>query len=203
MREQFHGILFPGPRPGDYERLRERLAGGVAPNETPPSNAKFEVAGMFFCRLLDPDGSVVDEWRVPNGAVTVGLNYLLDAGFRAQSQLGSWYIGLINDSSFTGLSASDTMSSHSGWVEATGYSNATREQWSPGAASGGVLINASAISFTINATFNVKGMFLTSNSTKSGTTGTLWATAVETSARSVTSGQTFQVYYQLTLTPVS
>lgn len=160
------------------------------------------VKGEVRWRAVNPDGSVAwDEALYPNGATTAGLNYLLDTGFRGGTASSNWYVGLINNSGFTALSASDTMSSHSGWSETTGYSNSTRVQWSPGAASGGSVTITTAMAFNINATVSVKGVFVVDNSTKGGTTGTLWATAVEDTARSLSSGQQLQVYYTVTLTP--
>lgn len=167
--------------------------------------ARLALRGTFRCRIFAPDGvTVVDDFVVANAATTVGLNYLLDGSFRAGTQITAWYIGLINGSGFSAVSAGDTMSSHAGWTELTVYSEATRQQWSPGAASGGVLVNASPVVFTNGgATASIQGMFLTSSSTKSGTTGTLYSTAVEGSPRSLAASSPFQVYYQVDLTPVS
>jgi hypothetical protein len=55
--------------------------------------------------------------------------------------------------------------------------------------------------FNINATSTVGGAFLTSNSTKSGTTGTLFSAADFQSPgdRSVASGDTLNVTYTLSL----
>lgn len=173
-------------------------------------------SGVFGCKLYDPvfarrgdrrrvvGRRLADEWAVRNAAVTVGLNYLLDAGFRNQTVITAWYIGLIDNSGFTALSSSDTMSSHAGWSEFTGFSNVTRPAWTiANAAASGSLASSSATSFTINANGTVRGMFLTSDSTISGTTGTLWATATESSGRAVTNGQSLEVFYTNTFTPVS
>lgn len=86
------------------------------------------------------------------------------------------YIGLIGATGYdsdVGLSASDTMASHAGWQELTAYGEATRPQWNYGTAANKLLTNANAASFTINATSTIKGFFLTTDSTKGGTSGTL------------------------------
>lgn len=173
-------------------------------------------SGVFRCRLLDPlyarrgdrrrvvGHTLRDEWELRNAAVTVGLNYLLDAGFRNQTVVTAWYIGLIDNSGFSALSAADTMSSHAGWSEFTDYDEAARQAWTiANAAASGSLATSTAASFTISATGSVRGMFLTSSSTKSGTTGTLWATATESSGRSVVDNQSLEVFYTNTFTPVS
>jgi hypothetical protein len=159
--------------------------------------------GEFRCRITNPDGTVED-FAIPNAATTVGHNSLLNVGFRASTQITAWYIGLINGSGYSAVSASDTMASHSGWTEYTAYTETTRQQWSPAAASGGVVVNSSAIVFTNGGSAgSIQGMFLASSSTKSETASTLYSTAVESSPRSLAAGATFQVYYQVSLVPVS
>lgn len=160
--------------------------------------------GEWRCRIVNPDGSVAEDWAVPNAATTVGLNSLLDVGFRAQTQITAWYVGLINGSGYSAVSSADTMSSHSGWTEYTAYTETNRQQWSPSAASGGVITNSSVVTVTNGGSAgSIQGMFLVSNNTKGGTTGTLYSTAVEASPRSLAAGATFQMYYTVTLTPVS
>lgn len=171
----------------------------------PSVAAAIAVAGEFTCWITrQKSGSIVRKpWKIKNGAATVGLNYLLNTGFRGVSQITTWYAGIIGASGFSGVSVNDTMSSHTGWSELTGYSESVRQTWSPGAAAAGVIVNTTAMAFTINASTNAQGIFVASDSTKSGTTGTLWATAVEVAAFSVTSGVVFNAIYQVTLTPVS
>lgn len=151
----------------------------------------------LVCR--NRDGSIAWKERVQNAAVTVGLNYVLDVAFRGQSQLSSWYCGLIDGASTPTLSSADTMSSHSGWSENTSYSESTRRQWSPSAAASGAVSNASAFSFTANASATIYGLFFASNSTKSGTSGTLWATAPLSVPRALVNGQALYVTYTVSL----
>ena len=175
--------------------------------EVAPSMKRVErmITGRFKCWLSRPkSGSIVREpWYIKNGATTVGLNYMLNTGFRATSQLTTWYAGVIAAASYTGVSVNDTMSSHSGWTELTGYSESVRQTWSPDAAASGALSNSTAMAFTINSTTTAQGIFIASDSTKSGTSGTLWCTAVEGSAFSVTSGVVFNAIYEAAFTPIS
>lgn len=163
------------------------------------------ITGRFKCWMSRPkSGSVIGKpWYIGNGATTVGLNYMLNTGFRNTAQSATWYAGIIAAASYTGVSVNDTMSSHSGWTELTGYSESVRQTWSPGAAASGALSNSTAMAFTINATTTAQGIFITSDSAKSGTTGTLWCTAVEGSAFSVTSGVVFNAIYEAAFTPIS
>lgn len=148
---------------------------------------------------------VEDNIVLNNGAVTVGLNSLLDVGFRAQTQITAWYCSLINNAGFSALSAGDTASSHAGWVEWQGYNEANRVTWSPAAAASGSISNSSAMTFTNNSggSISIRGVFVISSQAKGATTGTLWATAIEGSARTLSNGQAFQVVYQIDLTPTS
>ncbi len=169
-----------------------------------PPDAQIVVSGVFRCRILNPDGSVFEDWwDIPNAAVTVGLNYLLNTGFRGVAAITTWYTGLINDSGFTAVASSDTMPSHAGWTELTNYDEAARPTWTPAAAAGGIIANSTAMSYTIDGTRDVRGLFIASVNTKGDSTGTLWATAVEAVARALTNDQVFQVVYQVILTPVS
>jgi hypothetical protein len=91
--------------------------------------------------------------------------------------------------------AADTMSSHAGWTEAVPYSDANRVTATWGSASGQSISNSgSPASFTINGTATVAGCFLTTNNTKSGTSGTLVGVGNFTGGdRSVASGGTLTV----------
>lgn len=140
-------------------------------------------------------GELLDKELCYNGIVTVGKNSLLDVTFRNQAQLASWYTGLIDNSGFSALNAADTMSSHAGWTEFTTYDQSTRVQWSPGAAASAAITNASAMTFDINATGTLYGAFITSGSAKSGTAGTLWATAAFNTTKPVTSGDQIKITY--------
>jgi hypothetical protein len=143
-------------------------------------------------------------WELfPNGTTYEGLNYLLDAGFRGASQLSAWFMGVIDQSGYSAVSPSDTAASHAGWSELTGYSQTTRQAWSPGAAATGQLQVTSALSVTMTAARQVRGVFLASSSTKGGTAGKLYATAVLPAYLDVANGATFDWTYAVRITPSS
>lgn len=143
------------------------------------------------------DGEVIGVYNTSNGIVDVGLNHLLDVGFRNQTQTATWYMGLINNSGFSALAAADTMSSHAGWTEFTTYSESVRSTWTPAAAASRSIQNTTAVEFTITGTGTIKGVFLTTVDTKGGTTGTLWATASFASTVSVVNGDVLKVTYTI------
>lgn len=146
-------------------------------------------------QCFDKDGVLKWEEECFNGIVDEGLEALLDAYFNAGTQPANFYIGLIDNATFSAFAGADTMSSHAGWDEDTTYSEATRPEWAPGAAASRAVTNATTVDFSINGTTAIYGIFISTNNTKSGTTGVLWATAAFSSVASVENGDTLKVTY--------
>ncbi len=138
-------------------------------------------------------------FEFPNLVVNQGKNDNLDVYFNSgtQTATSSWFMGLITDTGFTSIQATDTIASHSGWNEFTGYSQSTRPLWGQGSASGQAVTNASAVIFTINASATVRGGFIVNQSTKSGTTGKLWAAALFSAGVPVNNGDELRCTYTL------
>jgi hypothetical protein len=161
--------------------------------------------GRFKIQCFDKDGKLKWEDENHNLVVNVGLQYMCGTALTSVTQITTWYIGLYGAGSTNNPAASDTMSSHAGWTEVTPYSNATRPTCTfatATTANPSVATNSASVAvFNINATSTVGGAFLTSNSTKSGTTGTLFSAADFQSPgdRSVASGDTLNVTYTLSL----
>lgn len=145
-------------------------------------------------------GRIIDTREVKNGVTTVGKNSMLDTFFRNVAPAAAWYHGLIDNASYSAVAATDTMASHAGWLEFTGYSQATRPQWSPGAAAAASLTNAVSMDFSITSAATLQGGFIVTNSTKSGTTGVLWATALYGTPLVVANGDTVRNTYTTSLT---
>jgi hypothetical protein len=161
--------------------------------------------GVYKIQCHDKDGNLKWEDEAPNLVVNVGLQDMNAKYFTGSAYTAAWYIGLYGAAASNNPAASDTMSSHAGWTEVTAYSQATRPACTfgtPTTANPSVATNsASPASFSINGTTTVGGAFLTSNSTKSGTTGTLYSAADFSSPgdRAVVSGDTLSVTYTLSL----
>ncbi len=133
-----------------------------------------------------------------NIVVTTGLNILLDSTIKTGVTSPTWFVGLKGTGSMIGA---DTMASHSGWAEIVPYSDSTRVAFTPGSISAGAVDNsASKAVFNINTGSTVYGCFLTNNSTKSGTTGTLYGGGDFGSSRVVTNGDVLNVTVTLTQT---
>ena len=144
-------------------------------------------------------------WQDESGnlVVTVGRNALLDNTFNAAAGSVAWYVGLVDNAGYSSFAAADTMGSHAGWAESVAYSNATRPAWTKNAAaSSGAMSNSSSKAvFTINGSATLKGAFLTSDSAKSGTDGTLFGVgAFSEGNRSVVSGDTVNGQVDISIT---
>ena len=161
--------------------------------------------GVYKIQCHDKDGNLKWEDEALNLVVNVGLQDMNAKYFTGSAYTAAWYIGLYGSGATNSPAAGDTMSSHAGWTEVVAYGQATRPACTfgtPTTANPSVATNsASPASFSINGTTTVGGAFLTSNNTKSGTTGTLYS-AADFSApgdRSVVSGDTLSVTYTLSL----
>lgn len=169
------------------------------------SGEELMALGRFKIQCFDKDGKLKWEDENHNLVVNTGLQYMAGSALTSVTQITTWYIGLYGAGASNTPAAGDTMASHAGWTEVVPYSNATRPQCNfatATTANPSVATNsASVAAFTINATQVVGGAFLVSDSTKSGTTGTLFS-AADFSApgdRSVASGDTLNVSYSLSL----
>ena len=166
---------------------------------------KVKAGGVFTVQCFDSEGNLKWTEENHNLVVNVGLKDMNEKYFTGSSYTAAWYIGLYGAAASNDPAAGDTMSSHAGWTEITDYTEATR----PAAtfststtADPSVISNSSSVAvFTINATTVVGGAFLTSNSTKGGTTGILFSASDFQSPgdRSVASGDVLNVTYQFSL----
>jgi hypothetical protein len=145
------------------------------------STDKAAATGVYTIQCLDAQGNLKWEAESKNLVVNVGLQDMNAKYFTGSAYTATWFIGLYGAGASNTPAASDTMSSHAGWTEIVPYSNATRPVCTfgtPTTANPSVATNsASPASFSINATATVGGAFLTSSSTKSGTTGILFSAA--------------------------
>lgn len=154
-----------------------------------------KLGGRFAIEHRDKYGVLKGMYDIPNGIVDVGLNDILDVAFHAGSQITAWFIGLVDNSGFSAFADADTMGSHAGWNEFTTYSEATRVAWAEDVPASRSITNTTSSDFSITGTGTIKGIFLTSNNTKSGTTGTLWATAAFASNVAVVNGDSLKITY--------
>lgn len=158
-------------------------------------------SGVYTVECFDRNGNL--KWRdtIDNLVTTGGKNDALDKYLAGSAYTAAWYLGLISSTSYTtGPAAGDTMASHGGWTEDATYSNANRPTTAWSAASSGSKALSAALAFNINGTATIKGCFLTSNNTKSGTTGILYSAGLFTGGdKAVANGDTLNVSYTASL----
>lgn len=158
-----------------------------------------EAHGRYRVQCFAPDGSLKWEDEIENLVTTAGKNDALDKYFSGSSYTAAWFMGLVDGASAPSYAAGDTMASHSGWSESTAYSNASRPAPTFNAAASGSKATT-ATNFSINATATIAGVFLTTNSTKGGTTGILYSCGSFSGGnKSVSNGDTLAVTYTASL----
>jgi len=181
----------------------DQMAAGLVMGTRSTDQAK--ATGVYTIQCFDAQGVLKWEAESKNLVVNGGLQDMNAKYFTGSAYTATWYLGLYGAGASNNPAASDTMASHAGWTEIVPYSNATRPVCTfgiPTTANPSVATNsASPASFSINATATVGGAFLTSNNTKSGTTGILFSAADfgAPGDRSVASGDVLNVTYTLSL----
>lgn len=153
----------------------------------------------YTVECFDAKGKL--KWRevVPNIVVNAGLNDVLDKYFKGSTYTAAFYVGLVDNGSFSAYAAGDTMASHAGWLEFTSYSGTDRPTLTLGSVSSQSVNNsANKAAFSITSSGTVRGAFITTGSTKGGTSGTLFGAASFSSTRSVDNGDTLNVTTTLT-----
>ena len=155
------------------------------------------VANYYHVECFDIHGKLKWEEKFKNIVVDEGLNDILTNYWKGAAYTAAHYVGLTDGTPTP--AASDNMTIHTGWAEVVPYSEGTRQALTLGAVAAKSVDNsASKASFSINATATVGGIFIPTNSTKSGTTGLLIAVAAFASDKAVESGDTINVTATLT-----
>lgn len=168
-----------------------------------------EAHGQYHVRCLGPDGKVKWEDVAENTVTTVGRNLALDTFLAGSSYTATGpFMGLISSTSYSAVATADTMSSHSGWLEA-GLANAPTYTgnrptcvWS--AASSASKALSASLSFAITSTGTVKGCFLVYGTgalaTKDTTAGTLYSAGLFSGGdKAVQNLDTLQISYTASL----
>lgn len=170
------------------------IAGGGAIESCEPH-------GHYLVECFDADGNLKWTDQIENLVVTEGRNFALDTLFEGAAYTAAWFMGLVNGASAPTYAAGDTMASHAGWTEVTAYAAGTRPAPDLSANASAGSKSAAAVGFAINGTATIAGCFLTTNSTKGGTTGVLYSVGSFTGGnRAVVDGDTLNVTYTASLT---
>ncbi len=161
------------------------------------SRSNFQVAEQFGFSVNNGDYI----WT-PNRVVNQGLNYILNAAFRGEGVLTTWYIApyAANVTPAANLTAATVTAT---LTEFTNYDEANRVTWvTDGASSAQTLVNDTAPAlFTIGAggQTTMYGAFLVSAQGKSATTGTLAAAGLlGTALTGLADGFEVRIKYRIT-----
>lgn len=164
--------------------------------------ARAFIGGAFRTRVALGGAEFGDPALDPNRVVTEGLIDILKVYFAGGTQKTAFYLAPY----------SGNVSPQASWTAAnfaanatefTGYTSATRVQWTPTtpttAASVGNSANVSASTITLNATGNIYGMAMIAGANaKGGTTGTLVAASPFANPRlNMASGDKLGIEYVL------
>jgi len=165
-------------------------------------NQKIKLKCFYDIRYIEADHvadylaglSAPYKWRtsIKNMIPDAAKNTFLDSIYS-----GTWYMGLIDGTGFTALDLGDTMAAHAGWTEFTGYTQSNRLTitFDNASAASKTLLNEA--SFQINTNGTINGAFISSNNTKSGTTGTLASQGSFADSRIVSSGGLLNANYTI------
>jgi len=158
-----------------------------------------KLGGVFTVECHDANGNLKWEEDFHNLVVNEGLQYSNTQVFNGVTYTATWYIGLVDGpGAGNTYGPTDAMNSHVGWTENVGYTQTKRPTMSFGSATEAdpSVIATSAAVFSVNATGTIAGAFVTTENTKSGTTGTLFSVGNFTVGdRGVVSGDTLNVTY--------
>lgn len=141
-----------------------------------------------------------------NLLTTEGLNYLLTTGLKDGTKAASWYLSIFaaNYTPVAALTAASYPATASEIVSATeGYSESTRQVWTPGAVASGAVDNLAAkANFTIvtAGSLTVNGAALVSEASKGAVTGTLVSATKFAASRVLYNTDVFTLGYNLQLT---
>jgi hypothetical protein len=182
-----------------HEKTHAASGAGAAFAPATAQAEQAEAAGHYTVEFIDAEG--VLQWReeFPNVVCTPGKNFALDTFLAGSAYTAAWFLGLIGNTGYSAVAAADTMASHAGWTESSTYSAGTRPAVSWAAASAGSKASTT-VSYSTNGVDTIKGVFLTTNSTKGGTTGTLYSAGLFSGGdQPVTGGGTLNVTYTASL----
>ena len=167
-----------------------------------------KVRGAYSIICIAADGSPLWDQYVDNLVVTVGKNLLLDAPLSGSSYTVTGpYMGLISSVGCSAIAATDTLTSHPGWLEAGNahlptYSG-TRANATFAAASGGSKSLASQSQFVVTGGGTVQGIFIAfgtgATNVIDATTGVLLTAAALTTPQPVLPTNIVLVSYTISL----
>jgi len=167
----------------DKMRAREAGSASCSLEQSPQAedHAK-ELTGTYTLEHWR-NGVCIHRETSTNLIVNEGKNKLLGVMFVAETQLTTWFIGLIDNAGFASIAVGDDydgINDTNGWSEFAAYTDpanadsaVTRPAWTPGTPASQSVTNGTVVSFDITGAGTVKGILLaagTNAQTKSDST---------------------------------
>jgi hypothetical protein len=181
------------------EKMNPQDSASAAMQMRGGANEALDVHGFFTAVCHGADG--VEKWREEfcNTVMTLGKNDILDKYLLGSAYTQTIRMGLKGAGTQV---AGDTQASHAGWLE-VGLANAptytgNRKSVTMGSASAGVSVSPGQV-FAITSTGTVAGCFINNSgsATIDNTTGVLFSAGDFSASRSVLSGDTITITYQI------
>ena len=190
------------------EKIEVQDSAAVSLTRGGSADEQIKITGRYDVKCLGADGSLKWEDAIENLVVTVGKNDLLDKYFSGFGYNAIWYMGLVDNTSFSAYAATDTLGTggtpHPGWLEYLNYtisgSSTNRANLSWFSASAGSKATT-ATTFTISgAGGTVLGALMCTtqarNTASNGGAGILYSAGTFTGgSRAVVAGDSLVVTY--------
>jgi len=171
----------------------------------PVTSYRVGYKNTYTVECFAPDGSLKWVEKRCNLVTEEGLDDALNQYLKGSGYTAAFYVGLIDNSIFSAIGATNVASDISvtvatnGWIEFDDYSEAVRQVLTLGTvASQEVDNSASKASFNIDATGSLNGVFLATTNTIGGTAGVLYGLVSFPSVRPVGNGDVVNVAVTLT-----
>lgn len=150
---------------------------------------------LYEIECHDAAGNLKWTDTIKNLVTTEGLNDVLNKYLKGSAYTAAWYVGLTSGTPTA--AAGDTLASHGGWTEVTGYTGDRQTLTLGTVAAGSVDNSASKATFPITGTATIGGAFVASAAT--GTSGILYGVGAFTGGdKSVSSGDSLTATITLT-----
>lgn len=172
-----------------------------------------ETGGVVFAKAAARGAGVyvhdvngLDPQISENNLPDEGLIYLLSVGLNNGTKLATWYLALYaaNYTPLAGLTAASFPATASEITSGTeGYSEATRQVWTPTAPTTPLidnLLNKAAFTIVTASSLTVYGAALLSESAKGAVTGKIMSATKFSAARTLYDTDVFNLAYRVTLT---
>ena len=162
---------------------------------------KIKARGEYFIRVNR------GAWtRIGNLITDEGLSHILNVAFGAEQKPQGYYIAIHSGTAtpaanWTGATYATAASEIVSLTE--GHTSATRPQWNPDPANGGVIDNINTAAEFIVATssvLTVTGCALLTSAQRGGTSGVLVSAVQFPNVRQLQDGDRFELGYRITLT---